>query len=321
LEARLGRLQIDLRHLAALQALSEERSFQRAALKLGYTQSAVSQQLAALERSVNRRLVNRPRGAQGLTLTEAGAVLLKHAAAIDSTLSVARADLAALDTGTTGSLRIGTFQSAGIRLLPEILRQFTAKRNEVDVVVTEGPSDDTLLPLVERGELDVTFAELPLPGAAFTAAPLVTDRYVLVVPRDSPLAGASQLTLPDIAELPLVGFKNGRSAERIVTHFQARGLRPTLAMRLDDNEIILAIVASGIGGALMPALAVHPDRDDVRVLELADDLPPRVIAVAWHADRGLSPAGEAFVATARAVADGVARRESPQPLTAAFPSR
>jgi DNA-binding transcriptional LysR family regulator len=114
MEARLRRLQIDLGHLAALQALAEEASFHRAALRLGYTQSAVSQQLAALERAVGRRLVNRPRGAQGLTLTQAGEVLLKHAAAIESTLALARSDLTALDTGATGSLRIGTFQSVGV---------------------------------------------------------------------------------------------------------------------------------------------------------------------------------------------------------------
>src|ERR687886_394273 len=254
MEARLGRLQIDLRHLAALQALAEEGSFQRAALRLGYTQSAVSQQLAALERSVSRRLVNRPRGAQGLTLTAAGEALLKHAAAIASTLAVARADLAALDAGATGSVRIGTFQSAGVRLLPEILRQFTADRSEIDVLVTEAPSDDGLLPLVERGELDLTFAELPLPAGSFTATPLVTDEYVLVVPRDSPLTAAARPTLAEIAELPLVGFKHGRSAQRVATHFLARGLRPTLTLQLDDNEIILATVASGIGAALMPAL-------------------------------------------------------------------
>ena len=319
MEARLGRLQIDLRHLAALQALAEEGSFQRAALRLGYTQSAVSQQLAALERSVSRKLVNRPRGAQGLTLTAAGDVLLKHAASIASTLAVARADLAALDTGATGSLRIGTFQSVGVRLLPEILRQFTGDRAEVDVFVTEAPCDDGLLPLVEHGELDLTFAELPLPGGPFTAVPLVTDEYVLVVPRDCPLAPAARPTLDDVATLPLVGFKHGRSAQRVATHFQARGLSPTPTLQLDDNEIILATVASGIGVALMPALAVHADRDDVRVLELAEELPPRVIAAAWHAHRTLSPAGDAFVATARRVCGDVARRE-PAARLAAIPS-
>jgi DNA-binding transcriptional LysR family regulator len=183
-------------------------------------------------------------------------------------------------------------------------------------LVTEAPSDDLLLPLVERSELDLTFAELPLPDGSFTATPLVTDRYVLVVPRDSPLAAGAPQTLDDIAELPLVGFKHGRSAQRVVTHFHARGLRPTLTLQLDDNEIILAIVASGIGVALMPALAVHAGRDDVRVLELAEDVPPRVTAVAWHTDRGLSAAGEAFVATARAVCDDVAAREMPRALTA-----
>jgi len=319
MEERFGRLQVDLRHLAALQALAEERSFQRAALRLGYTQSAVSQQLAALERSVNRKLVNRPRGPQGLTLTEAGEVLVKHAATIESTLTVARADLAALDTGTTGSLRIGTFQSAGVRLLPEILRRFTTERGEIEVLVTEAPSDDSLLPLVERGALDLAFAELPIPGGPLTAAPLVTDDYVLVVPRDSPLPPTARPTLADIAELPLVGFKQGRSAQRIATHFLARGLRPTLTLQLDDNEMILALVSSRIGVALMPALAVHPDRGDVRVVELADDLPPRAIALAWHADRSLSAAAEAFVAAARAVCAEVAEREPPAAL-AALPS-
>jgi DNA-binding transcriptional LysR family regulator len=319
MEPRAGRLQIDLRHLAALQALAEEGSFQRAALRLGYTQSAVSQQLAALERTVNRRLVNRPRGAQGLTLTEAGKVLLKHATSIESALATARADLAALDTGATGSLRIGTFQSVGVRLLPEILRQFTSERNEIEVLVTEAPSDDALLPLVERGELDLAFVELPLPGGAITATPLVTDKYVLVVPRDSPLEARAQPSLADIADVPLVGFKHGRSAHRVVTHFDGRGLRPTLILQLDDNEMILALVASGIGAALMPALAVQADRDDVRVIELAEELPPRVIAVAWNAERGLSAAGQAFVATARAVSDDVARHDMP-PELAAVPS-
>jgi DNA-binding transcriptional LysR family regulator len=319
MEARLGRLQFDLRHLAALQALAEERSFQRAALRLGYTQSAVSQQLAALERSVNRRLVNRPRGSQRLTLTEAGEVLLKHAASIECTLSSVQTDLAALDTGATGSLRIGTFQSAGVRLLPAILRRFTADRGEIEVLVTEAPSDDRLLPLIERGDLDLAFAELPLPGGPLTAAPLVTDDYVLVVPRDSPLEATARPTLADVAALPLVGFKHGRSAQRIATHFSARGLQPTLTLQLDDNEMILAIVASGIGVALMPALAVHVDRDDVRVVELAEHLPPRAIALAWHADRSLSAAADAFVATARVVCAALAKAPMPTALAAFRP--
>jgi DNA-binding transcriptional LysR family regulator len=255
-----------------------------------------------------------------VTLTEAGRILLGHAESIVARLQAAQADLAALSSGEAGSLHVGTFQSVGVRLLPEILRQFTADRSEIDVLVTEAPSDDGLLPLVERGELDLTFAELPLPAGSFTATPLVTDEYVLVVPRDSPLTAAARPTLADIAELPLVGFKHGRSAQRVATHFLARGLRPTLTLQLDDNEIILATVASGIGAALMPALAVHGDRDDVRVLGLAEDLPPRVIALAWHADRALTAAAQAFIATARVVCDEIARRDMPTTLTA-IPSR
>src|ERR687883_1811718 len=117
-------LGVELRHLAALQALAEEGSFGRAAHKLGYTQSAVSQQIATLERVVGERLVERPGGPRPVTLTEAGRILLRHAESIIARLQAAQADLAALSAGDAGSLRVGTFQSVGAKLLPEVMRRF-----------------------------------------------------------------------------------------------------------------------------------------------------------------------------------------------------
>src|SRR5581483_10123196 len=87
---------VELRHLAALQALAQERSFGRAGRRLGYTQSAISQQIAALERAVGERLVERPGGPRPVTLTEAGRLLLRHADAIVARLQAAQADMAAL---------------------------------------------------------------------------------------------------------------------------------------------------------------------------------------------------------------------------------
>src|SRR6478672_5688513 len=115
-------LGVELRHLAALQALADEGSFGRAADRLGYTQSAISQQIATLERLVGERLVERPGGPRPVTLTEAGATLLHHARAIVARLQAAQADLTALSAGEGGSLRIGTFQSVGARMLPEVIR-------------------------------------------------------------------------------------------------------------------------------------------------------------------------------------------------------
>src|SRR5213083_909354 len=120
-------LGIELRHLAALKAVAEEGSFRGAASQLGYTQSAVSQQIATLERLVGEKLVERPGGPRPVSLTEAGRLLLRHADSIVARLQAAQADLQALRAGEAGTLRIGTFQSAGARVLPEIMRRFTAQ--------------------------------------------------------------------------------------------------------------------------------------------------------------------------------------------------
>src|SRR5437667_12808377 len=119
-------LGVEVRHLAALQALAAERSFGRAARRLGYTQSAVSQQIATLERIVGGRLVGRPGGPRPVSLTEAGELLLRHAEAIVARLAAAQADLGALAEGEGGVLRVGIYQSVGQRILPELMRRYAA---------------------------------------------------------------------------------------------------------------------------------------------------------------------------------------------------
>src|SRR5205823_7005645 len=111
-------LGVELRHFLALEAVSREGTFGKAAGALGYTQSAVSQQIAALERIVGQRLVERPGGPKPVSLTEAGRLLLTHAEAIAARISAAQADLNALGAGEAGTLRVGVFQSGGQRTLP-----------------------------------------------------------------------------------------------------------------------------------------------------------------------------------------------------------
>ncbi|WFR74631.1 LysR family transcriptional regulator [Prescottella defluvii] len=111
--------------MSALIAVHREGSFSRAAERLGYTQSAVSQQIARLERSIGHQLVERPGGPRPVSLTGAGQVLLRHAEAIVARLSSAAADLDSLDKGTAGTLRVGCYQSVGVRILPPVMRQFS----------------------------------------------------------------------------------------------------------------------------------------------------------------------------------------------------
>src|SRR5579859_3115548 len=181
-------LGLELRHLIALKALAEEGSFGRAAQSLGYTQSAISQQIAVLERIVGQRLVERPGGPKPISLTEAGELLLTHADGITARLRAAQADLGALGAGDAGPLRVGTYQSVGARVLPTLLRSFRADWPKIDVTLVESTDDRELLGLVETGEVDLSFVVYPLPAGPFESVELLRDPYVLLVQKDSPLA-------------------------------------------------------------------------------------------------------------------------------------
>ncbi|MGZ8695642.1 MAG: LysR family transcriptional regulator [Gaiellaceae bacterium] len=290
---------VELRHLAALRAIADEGSFGRAATRLGYTQSAVSQQIATLERSVGERLLERPGGPRPVSLTQAGVVLLRHAEAIVARLEAARADLEALAAGESGTLRVGTYQSVGQRILPAVVRSFSAEWRDVDLRVVETGADQELFGLIERGELDLTFADFSLWEGPFEAVDLLRDPYVLLVQADSPLAQRRRPpTLAEISELPLIGFRQCRSTKLVESHFHDRGLQPEFVFRSDDNGIIQAMVSAGLGVAITPRLTVDFNDPSCAVLPLGDLVPPRRLVLLWHADRYRSPAARAFTDTA-----------------------
>ena len=289
-------LGIELRHLTALEAVAREGSFGRAAKTLGYTQSAVSQQIAALERIVGARLVDRPGGPRPVSLTEAGELLLRHAEAIVARLAAAQADLGALAEGEGGVLRVGIYQSVGQRILPELMRRYAAAWPRVEIALTESASDAELLTLVERGELDLTFADLPLPEGPFEAVEVVRDRYVLVVAADSELARRGRPPTPrELADLDLVGFRSCRSLRALA---DALPHPPRFVFRSDDNGTVQGLVGAGVGAALVPRLTLEPHDETIVEIDLGPKVPPRLIALAWHSDRFRTPAAQAFVDTA-----------------------
>ena len=301
---------IEVRHFAALEAIADERSFARAAARLGYTQSAVSHQIAALERAAGVRLVERPGGPASVSLTDAGELLLRHAEGIVARLAAAQADLAAVAAGVAGPLRVGTYQSVGARILPPLMRDFRASWPRVEVRLTESARYTDLVALVERGELDLAFTVLPLLEGPFEAVDLLRDPYTLLVAADSALARrAERPSLREIAELPLIGYRS--DADAIEAHLRARGIEPRIVFRSDDNGTIHGLVAAGVGAAVVPRLGVDRDRSDTVALELGTRIAPRVIGIAWHRDRYRSRAAEAFVDTARAVSADVASQCEP----------
>ena len=294
---------VEIRHLAALQAIAAERSFGRAAMRLGYTQSAVSQQIATLERIVGEQLIERPGGPRPVSLTEAGALLLRHADSIVARLQAAQADLQALRTGEVGSLHIGTFQSVGARVLPEVMRRFTADWPQIDVTLVE-LEDDEVAPGIERGEIDVGFVLLPLEDEPLETVEVLRDPYVLVTPKGSPLAQKTP-SLRAIAAEPLIGF---REPHIIIDSFRAAGVDPEWRFRSNDNPTVQALVAAGIGNAVMPLLTVDERDPRVEIVDLPT-VPPRIIALARHRDRYASPAMRAFIETATRRPEPGSRRE------------
>src|SRR6266542_216739 len=282
---------IELRHLLALRAVARSASFSRAAGELGYTQSAVSQQIATLERIVGLPLFQRPGGRRQVALSEAGELLLRHAGAVIDRLQSARADLAAFAEGAKGTLRIGAYESVSSRVLPAILGVFASRWPQVEIDLMDSADDADVLAMVEAGELDLAFVmDSEVVSGGFKTTELLQDPYVLLLPAGSPLADQQPVRLQDLAGL--------RFLESALRRF---GLEPQVALRSSDNATIQGLVAAGLGVAIVPLLTVDENDPKVVIRQLDPPVPARTIVVANHPDSYLSPAARGFLETARQV--------------------
>jgi DNA-binding transcriptional LysR family regulator len=291
---------IEVRHLAALQALAEETSFHGAARRLGYSQPAVSQQLAALERIVGTQLVNRPRVSR----------------AVQSSLASAEAELGA-GAGKV-HLRIGTYQTVAAHLLPHVVRELERRAPHVEVVLDDCPGDTRLVASLDRGDLDACFVDLPLrfEGGVHTDQ-LAIDEYVLVMPRNGRRTALCESIRPaELRGLNLIGFKSSGSTQRVIEQLRADGIDTHFVLRSDDNNVIQGFVAAGFGFALIPRLAAEllPGPLDIRPFE--PGLPPRIIGLAWTRELATAPWLHAFVGATRQVVGHVWRDRAIEPAHA-----
>jgi DNA-binding transcriptional LysR family regulator len=301
-----GWIGVELRHFLALEAVAQEASFNRAAAKLGYTQSAISQQIAALERIVGQKLIERPTGAQPMRLTRAGEVLIEHAHAIGVRLASAQADLESLNAGELDPLRVG-FPGRGLgALMPGIYRRLERDRPDFTIRVLPAPDEDDLSRMLDQGEADLVFVERPLPDENVEQVTLLEDDYVLVVGRGTAELAASP-TLNELASMPLIAFK-ARKTCQLTEYFHAHNLEPSWAIGSDDIETIYAAVMLRLGWALLPRLATFSLGPDVEVVNLNCGFPPRRLGIAWSSARGQSAFAQAFVSAAVAEAGQLLER-------------
>lgn len=283
-----------MRHLTALVAVADAGTISRAAEQLGYTQSAVSQQIAGLEKAIGTPVFDRPGGPKPLRLTEAGEALLLHARAVLSLLRDAEADVHAVASGAKGRLRVGTVQSAGNRILPGVLRRFHVERPGVEVLLRESGDPDELLDLVEQGELDVTFCELPITGP-FESMLVLEDPIYVIAPADSPEASFATVRAEHVATLPLVGHRGDQCLAVSLRCFEGLDVEPNFVFRSDDNNTLQGCVGAGLGFAIVPLLTIDASDPSIAVIPLERPPAPRELGLAWHAARRRPPALECFV--------------------------
>lgn len=288
---------VEVRHLAALRAVAEEGSFGRAAQRLGYSQAAVSQQIAGLERALGQAVFDRPGGARAAELTPAGHLLLGHAVHVLDRLGRAGDELARLRAGTGGRLVVGTFQSTSVRLLPAVVQRMLTEAPELDIRLVESDSNEALAEGVATGELDVSFLVDPVPDERVDSLALCQDPFVVMLPPDDDVPpGDYPLRL--LAGRPMVGQRASLYEELVDDRLRAVGVDPLYVFRANDNGSVQAMVRAGMGPAILPRLAVDLDDPGVQVRSLGPAVPPRTLLIGRRRDRSHAPSSDRFVALA-----------------------
>lgn len=252
-------------HLRTLVAVIRAGSFADAARQLGYTGSAVSQQIAALERAVRVPLFER--SAHSVRPTPAADFLARRARDSLTSLRALEDDVAGLVEGTVGRIRIGSFPTASERLLPQALADLREEHPTVEVLLDEGETDD-LLHRLGDGDIDLALVYrydlVPRRWPrAFGARQLLQEDLVLLLPPDHPCAGKEVVRLGELRDERWVSPREGTAGALCLLRLCTReGFEPQVAVRSNDYDVVSAFVRAGLGIALVPALS-HEPRDGV----------------------------------------------------------
>jgi DNA-binding transcriptional LysR family regulator len=289
-------LGVEFRHLGALEAVAREGSFRRAAESLGYVQSAISGQIAQLERAVGTRLVERSSGSARATLTPAGRVLLSHVGEIMARFEAARVDVRSLAEGTGDVVRVAVLEGVGQHRLPRILRSFCDEFPIARVMIDENYGDEMNFNRLASGELDLLITELPLPAGPYDHTLLERDTYVLLVHASSPLASqANPPTADQLSRLPLILPAPLRQQDRVASRLRENGIDQPAWLRPRSAASVQALVAAGLGVAVVPRLVVDPEDESTVAIEAPALLLERLIVLVRHREREYSESVRRFI--------------------------
>lgn len=271
---------MDPRRLLIFRTVVRNGSIGAGARELGWTQPAVSQHLAALEKEVGTQLLLR--SSSGVTPTEAGGRLAAHAEAIAAQLHAAEEELADITALRRGTVKFGTFPSAAAVVLPPMLKRLSESAPDLDVTFSELEPPDAVEALRE-GELDLALVfRYPCSDigdeGTLEWTPLMEDRVMAVLPRDHPRAEDPDLTLADLAEDPwIAGCERCRA--NLISSARKAGFSPAVRHSTDDTIVVQRLIMHGGGVALIPEIALEAAPPADLVVRSLPDLDNRMIGL------------------------------------------
>jgi DNA-binding transcriptional LysR family regulator len=289
---------LDVRRMRVLREVAARGSFSAAAESLAYTQSAVSQQIAALEREAGTLLVER--GARGIRLTDAGRILVEHADAILARLADAEAELEAIAGLRGGRLRLASFPSAGATIMPEAIARFRERHPAVELSLEPAEPEPSIAKL-RSGEvdlvLDITPGFRPPRDDGIERVHLVDDPMYVALPKGHALAHKRNLTLEELADEAWILGTTGSCPDVSIflRSCQLAGFEPRVTFNSDDYFAIQGFVAAGMGASFIPDLALISVREDIVIRSLGARPPVRVIWAATLTGSFQSPAKRAML--------------------------
>ncbi|WP_446039142.1 LysR family transcriptional regulator [Streptomyces sp. SID1121] len=298
---------LNLERLRTLDALARHGSVSGAAEGLHVTTSAVSQQLAKLEREVGQQLL--AKNGRGVRLTDAGRLLADHAARIISQVEVAQSDIEAQRGRVVGDVRISAFPTAARGLFPVAIRALRDTHPELRVMARELEPEAGIRGVL-RGDLDLAVVldwsnkRLPVPGG-LALAHLLDDAADVAMPADHRLAGRSEVDLEEFADDSWVSWPEGEFCyDWLMFTLRSKGMEPRIGHLAGEHHTQLALIAAGLGVCVAPRLGRGPVPEGVAVVPVRQKM-WRHIHVVWRTDAGRRPsiraAVEALGAAARTV--------------------
>ena len=282
---------LDIRKLVALHEIAIHGSFSAAAAKLNYSQSAISQQIAGLERETGTRLFER-RG-RGVQLTAAGRLLVDHAERVLSQLAVAEADLEAITGCRRRPMRLAAFASAASTFAPSAIVRFRTRHPGVAISMKIADSD-LAFSLLTVGDVDIAIlnrTDGPELGRAIASQDLLCDPMLVALALGHPQSARRVVDLADLAgeSWALATGPTCTDSNSFETACRRAGFEPEIAFRSDDYLALQGFVAAGLGVALLPSLVAGTLRDGILVRRLGPGPLVRSITAITPAGIALSP--------------------------------